>query len=503
VIASVALSRRTNVPAPCYLVLAGLAVSFSPGIDAIRLPPQLVFYGFLPPLLYAAAFVTAPLEVRRNWLPILLLAVGLTAATIFAVAGVAWGAVTALGASGAFLLGSVLGPTDPVSSTAVIGRTSAPDRLRTILESESLVNDGVGLVAFSIALGAAKSGHFSESHAVLRFVELVAGGVAVGLVVGYGVAWVRRRVHDVEIEIPLSLLTPYIAYIPAERLHVSGILATVTCGVFLGWRADGIFRPEVRVQSLAFWETFTFILSSILFVLLGTQLRPLLDELNGYSRWTLARDALIVFAVVVAVRMVWMFTVPHLVSSLTRNRAWRDVDPWQDRFVLGWSGMRGALSLAAALSIPASIHNREEILFLTFTTILATLVILGIPLPWLLTRLGFGPHQVTREELDTRRALVETALGRLDAMRGNGTVDDGAVAAVRQLYATRLDQLSKRREGGDLGVDHYNELRRDVLEVERVELRRREREGLIDYSIARRIELQLDHEESGLPTDTA
>jgi CPA1 family monovalent cation:H+ antiporter len=195
--------------------------------------------------------------------------------------------------------------------------------------------------------------------------------------------------------------------------------------------------------------------------------------------------------------------VPHLVSSLTRNRAWRDVDPWQDRFVLGWSGMRGALSLAAALSIPASIHNREEILFLTFTTILATLVILGIPLPWLLTRLGFGPHQVTREELDTRRALVETALGRLDAMRGNGTVDDGAVAAVRQLYATRLDQLSKRREGGDLGVDHYNELRRDVLEVERVELRRREREGLIDYSIARRIELQLDHEESGLPTDTA
>src|SRR4051812_44034768 len=162
VIASLGLSRQTRIPTPCYLVLAGLAVSFAPGIEAIRLPPQLVFYGFLPPLLYAAAFLTAPLEVRRNWVAILLLAVGLTAATIFAVAGVVGSAVTAIGASGAFLLGSVLGPTDPVSATAVIGRTSAPDRLRAILESESLVNDGVGLVAFSIALGAAKSGHFSE-----------------------------------------------------------------------------------------------------------------------------------------------------------------------------------------------------------------------------------------------------------------------------------------------------------------------------------------------------
>ncbi len=498
VIASIALARHTRVPAPCYLVLAGLAVSFAPGIEAIKLPPQLVFYGFLPPLLYAAAFLTAPLEVRRNWVAILLLAVGLTAATIFGVAGVVWTSVAALGASGAFLLGSVLGPTDPVSATAVIGRTSAPDRLRTILESESLVNDGVGLVAFSIALTAARTGHFSEGHAVARFLELSIGGIAVGIVVAAIVERVRRRVHDAEIEIPLSLITPYLAYIPAERLHVSGILATVACGVYLGWRAEGIFRPQVRVQSLAFWDTFTFILSSILFVLLGTQLRPLLDDLGAYSDWTLARDALIVFAVVVAIRFAWMFTVPHLVSMVSRSRTWAEVDPWQDRLLLGWCGMRGALSLAAALSIPATIQHREEILFLTFTTILATIVVLGIPLPWLLERLGFGPQSVTPEEVETRRALVETALRRLEGIELEGSADLGSVEAVRQLYERRRDRLHDGRDGASLGLEHYDQVRRDVLEAERAELRRREREGLIDFSVARRIELQLDHEESGL-----
>jgi len=500
VIASLALSRQTRVPAPCFLVLAGLAVSFAPHVEAIRLPPQLVFYGFLPPLLYAAAFLTAPLEVRRNWVAILLLALGLTAATIFAVAGAVWGAVAALGASGGFLLGSVLGPTDPVSATAVIGRTSAPDRLRTILEAESLVNDGVGLVAFSIALTAAKTGHFSASHAVLRFVELSAGGIAVGIVVAMAVEAVRRRIHDAEIEIPISLVTPYLAYIPAERAHVSGILATVACGLYLGWRSEGVFRPAVRIQSLAFWATFTFVLSSILFVLLGTQLRPVLDQLGSYPALTLVRDVLLVFGVVVAVRMVWMFTVPHLVAGISRSRTWREIDPWQDRFLLGWSGMRGALSLAAALSIPASVAHRDEILFLTFMTILATLVVLGIPLPWLLERLGFGPHAVTPEELETRRALTETALRRLDELERADGDDPAAIAAVRQLYEVRVDQLQGYPGNGELGLEHYNDVRRDVLAAERTELRRREREGLIDFSVARKIERQLDYEESGLRT---
>jgi CPA1 family monovalent cation:H+ antiporter len=383
VIASAVIARRTRVPGPVYLVLAGLVVGVVPGVQEIRLPPDVVFYGFLPPLLYAAAFLTAPREVRENWLSILVLAVGLTAATLFAVGGVAWAFVGALGAGGAFLLGAVLGPTDPVSATSVIGATSAPERLRTILEGESLVNDGVGLVAFSIALTAVERGSFSVADGLLKFVQVSVGGIAFGLALAVVLERVRRRIHHPLLEIAVSLVIPYLAYIPAERLHLSGILATVACGVYFGWRS------EVRLQSAALWDVLTFVLASVLFVLLGTQFRAVVSGLDRYSPGTLARDALVVFGTVTVVRMAWMFTVPHLVSGLTR-RGWGDIEPWQDRFVLGWSGMRGALSLAAALSIPASVAHRDEILYLTFTTILAGLVVLAVPLPRLLDRLGFG-----------------------------------------------------------------------------------------------------------------
>jgi CPA1 family monovalent cation:H+ antiporter len=383
VIASAVLARRTRVPGPVYLVLAGLVVGVIPGVQEIRLPPDVVFYGFLPPLLYAAAFLTAPREVRENWLSILVLAVGLTAATLFAVGGVAWAFVGALGAGGAFLLGAVLGPTDPVSATSVIGATSAPKRLRTILEGESLVNDGVGLVAFSIALTAVQRGRFSVIDGLLEFVRVSIGGIAFGLALAFVLERVRRRIHHPLLEIAVSLVIPYLAYIPAQRLHLSGILATVACGVYFGWRS------EVRLQSAAFWDVLTFVLASVLFVLLGTQFRAVVSGLDRYSAGTLARDALVVFGTVTVVRMAWMFTVPHLVSGLTR-RGWSDIEPWQDRFVLGWSGMRGALSLAAALSIPVSVAHRDEILYLTFTTILAGLVLLAVPLPRLLDRLGFG-----------------------------------------------------------------------------------------------------------------
>jgi CPA1 family monovalent cation:H+ antiporter len=498
VVVSAVLARRTRVPVPCYLVVAGLVVGFVPGIEEIRLPPDVVFFGFLPPLLYAAAFVTAPREVRENWLSILLLAFGLTAATIFAVGGVAWAAVAALGSGGAFVLGAVLGPTDPVSASTVIGATSAPEKLRTILEAESLVNDGIGLVAFSIALTAAERGGFSVGDGVLKFLQLSAGGIAFGIVVAFLVERMRRHVHDAEIEIPISLLTPYVAYIPAELMHVSGILATVACGVYLGWRSDGIFRPEVRIQSVIFWDILTFVLSSVLFVLLGTQFRVVLADLGAYSGWTLTRDALLVFGVVLVVRLVWMFTVPHLVAVFGRSRDWAEIDPWRDRFVLGWSGMRGALSLAAALSIPATLAHRDEILFLTFTTILATLVVLGLPLPWLLERLGFGPVGLNAAELEARRAVAEAALRRLDELAGEAHYPDELVASLRQLYESRIGRLEARRDGDGFGTERYQRLRRELLAAERAELRRRERDGTVGFSTARSIERQLDHEESGL-----
>jgi CPA1 family monovalent cation:H+ antiporter len=481
VVASAWVAKRSRVPAPVFLVLAGLAVSFVPGVIEFRLPPDVVFYGFLPPLLYAAAFVVSPREARANWTSILLLALGLTAATLLVVGFVGWALVPALGAGGAFLLGAVLGPTDPVSATTVIRQTSAPERLQTILEGESLVNDGVGLVAFSIALTAVEHGSFSVADGLLKFVEVAAGGIAFGIAVAWVVELVRRRVHDAEIEIPLSVLTPYVAYIPAERLHLSGILATVACGVYLGWRSGGIFRPEVRLQSVAFWDALEFTLTSVLFVLLGTQFRPVLHTLGDASGWALARDAIVVFVVLTVVRLAWMFTVPHLF------RLWREVAPRGDRFVLGWSGMRGALSLAAALSSPAAVEQRGEVLYLTFTTILAGLLVLAVPLPWLLERLGFGGEGPDDEEQDAREAILRAALARLDDL---GSEDDG----LRRLYESRLERMRS-----DLSDRHeHADLRRELLAAERAELQRLEDGGELSYAAARRIERQLDLEEAGL-----
>jgi CPA1 family monovalent cation:H+ antiporter len=482
VLASAWVAKRSRIPTPVFFVLTGLAVSFVPGVQEIKLPPDVVFYGFLPPLLYAAAFFVSPREARENWASILVLAVGLTLVTLLAVGFVGWWLVPALGAGGAFLLGAVLGPTDPVSATSVIGQTSAPEKLQTILEGESLVNDGIGLVAFSIALTAVEKGTFSVAEGVLKFVQVAAGGVAFGLLVAFVVERIRRRVHDADIEIPLSVLTPYVAYIPAERLGFSGILATVTCGVYLGWRSGGIFRPEVRLQSIAFWDAFNFTLTAVLFVLLGLQFRPVVHSLPDVGWTTLLRDALVVFAVLTVVRMAWMFTVPYLVGR------WRDIAPWQDRLILGWSGMRGALSLAAALSIPVAVAQRDHVLYLTFTTILAGLLVLAVPLPWLLEAVGFGATGDDTDEQEARIALLRAGLARLDEL---GIADDHGI---RRLYESRLERLSGDAER----IDEHVDLRREVLGAERAELHRLEREGGLGFAAARRLERQLDLEEASL-----
>ena len=496
VLVSAAAAKRTRIPPPVFLVLAGLAIALIPGVEEIKLPPDLVFFGFLPPLLYSAAFLTAPREVRENWASILLLAFGLTAGTLVAVGFVAWAAVASLGAGTAFLLGAILGPTDPVSATSVIGATSAPERLRTVLEGESLVNDGVALVAFSIALSAVEHGSLSVGGGVLKFLQLAFGGAAFGIVVAVAVEWVRRRIHDSQVEIASSIVTPYFAYIPAERLHLSGILATVACGVYLGWRSGGVFRPEVRLQSVAFWDIFTFVLNSVLFLLLGTQFRAVLNGLHGYSAWTLVGDALLIFGVVFVVRVAWMFTVPYLVAPLAR-RGWRDIEPWQDRFILGWSGMRGALSLAAALSVPASVSHREEILFLTFTTILATVVVLAVPLPWLLEWLGFGESK-EETKLFARRRITQAALERLEELEEDDGVPQDVSAGLVRLYESRLERLESRLDPGSDRADVHVRLRRELIAAERRALDELEHAGHIDYSSAREIERQLDLEEAGL-----
>jgi Na+/H+ antiporter len=498
-LAGVTLARFTPVPAPVFYVLAGLAVSYAPGIHVTRLPPHVVFYGFLPPLLYHAAFFTSPRETRAQALPILTLAIGLVTATMLAVGGVVAAAIGALGTGTGFVLGAVLGPTDPVAATAVVRELDVPERLEAVIEGESLVNDGLGLVAFSIAVTAAVEGGFSVAHGLLRFVEVSGGGIAFGLLVGVVVERVRRLVHDVEIEILISLLTPYAAYLPAERLHVSGVLATVACGVYLGWHAGGIFQPYVRLQSTAFWNVLNFLLTAVLFVLLGMQFPSVVGSLGAYSTSQLVSWAVMTAAVVLGVRMLWMFTVPYVASALTRSRSWRDVSPRRERIVLGWSGMRGALSLAAALSITSAVPHRELVLFLTFTTILAGLLVQGTSFPWLLHGLGFrSTEEMGRGEARARLRLVRAALDRLDELRDEDWASAELVDSLRQRYEQRGDRLSMRVEPERVEgttQDDYARLRREVIAAEREMLTRLTREGDLTTAAARQIEQELDLEE--------
>jgi Na+/H+ antiporter len=503
VLAGVSLTRVSNIPGPVLYVLAGLAVSYAPGMDALRLPPQLVFYVFLPPLLYHAAFFTAPRETRSQAVPIATLAIGLVLATLFAVGWTMAAAIGTLGTGGAFVLGAVLGPTDPVAATAVIRRVGAPERLQAILEGESLVNDGVGLVAFTIALEAAARGSFSVAHGLVEFARVAGGGVALGLVLGAVVERIRRHVHDAEIEILISLLTPYLAYIPAERAHVSGVLATVATGVYLGWHSGGIFRPAVRLQSSAFWEILEFLLTSSLFVLLGMQFPRVVARLGDYAPLTLLLWALLAMALVAVVRMAWMFTVPYLLSRLPGARAWRELSPWQDRVVLGWSGMRGAVSLAAALSIPRSIPHRELILFLTFTTILGGLLTQAVPLPWLLRALGLaGEEGMSRGEVEARLELARAALRRLDELADEDWVAPELTEPLRGIYEQRAAQLRARLEpengDGAASGDRYRRLRQELLAAERRRLEQLGHEGKLTTSDARRIERELDLEQTRL-----
>ena len=501
VLAGVTLTRVSSIPGPVFYVLAGLAVAYAPGMHELRLPPHVVFYVFLPPLLYHAAFFTSPRETRRQAVPIATLALGLVLATLFAVGFAVDAAVGPLGASAAFVLGAVLGPTDPVAATAVIRRVGAPERLQAVLEGESLVNDGVGLVAFTIALAAAGSGSFSVGHALLEFLQVAGGGVALGLVLGFVVEHVRRRVHDVEIEILISLLTPYVAYVPAERAQVSGVLAVVACGLYLGWNSGGIFRPEVRLQSAAFWGVLDFLLTAVLFVLLGMQFPSVLGALGHFSPWSLLWWALGTFGLVALVRMLWMFTVPYALAALPVTRSWREVTPWRDRLVLGWSGMRGAVSLAAALSITAAVPHRQLVLFLTFTTILGGLVVEGIPLPWLLRRLGLGTgEEMTLREAKARMRVARAALERLDELAEADWVTAELLEPVRALYEQRVARLAAQAEPekeeerprpGD-----YRRLQRELIAAQRETLSRLGREGEASTEVARRIERELDLEDA-------
>jgi CPA1 family monovalent cation:H+ antiporter len=499
------LARSVGVPYPILLVLGGLVIGFVPGMPTVELPPELVLVMFLPPLLYWAGFFSSPRDLQADARAISTLAVGLVLATIGVVAAVAHATVDGLPWAAAFALGAIVSPTDPLAATAIGRRLGVPRRMVNVLEGESLVNDATALVAYRIAVAAAVGGAFVAWQAGLRFVVGAAGGVAVGLAVGWLVAELRRRLDDPVTEIVVSLATGFAAYLPAERLGVSGVLAAVTAGLYVGWRAPELASAPTRLLGFSFWEILVYLLNAVLFILVGLQLHPILSGVSGQSVASLVGQATLVSGVVIAVRLAWEFTVPYLTRLLDRRPAQvtRRMGA-RERLVLGWSGMRGAVSLAAALALPKDFPQRDLLVFLTFAVILATLVVQGLTLPSLIRRLRVrGDDAEEREEVRARLVATDAALARLEELAGEEWTRDDTVERLRGLYQFRHRRL-KARAGifEDDGTEDrslaYQRLVRELLEAQRHAIVRLRNQGTISNDVMHRIERELDLEDTRL-----
>jgi Na+/H+ antiporter len=509
------VASRLGVPEAVVLVVLGVLASLIPQVPNIELPPDLVLFLFLPPLIYNAAFLSAPRETRENAVPITALAFGATAVTILAVGAVTHLILPAAGWAGALAFAAAVAPTDAVAATSVLNRLGAPARIVTILEGESLINDGVALTAFGLA-AEAMTHSFTFGHSVTRLAEVVFGGVAYGLVVAVVIGRVRRYTRDPSVQILLSLVTPFVAYVPAEELHLSGVLATVVTGVYLGTRTEGMLQAATRVSGALFWRTLIFVLESALFVLLGLELRAVVDHLSrGYSVAWLAGAAAAVVAVVIGVRMGWELMISPLIRFIPGRHRNYVRNPWRQRVVLGWAGMRGAISLAIALTLPleADGHRfteRPTLIFLAAVVVVVTLVGQGLSLGPLLRMLGMaeGDEQRRREAL-ARQRITEAGLARLDQLAEAGEVDEDTANVYRQLFELRLERVREvLGDDDDQNLDgsapHKNTsgIRHQLVVAQRDKLDELYRNRKISDEIRRSIALSLDLQDGqrgGLP----
>jgi monovalent cation/hydrogen antiporter len=501
-----AAARAVNIPYPIVLVVGGLGMGFLPGLPDVELEPELVLVIFLPPLLYSAAFFANLHELRRNLRPISTLAIGLVVATMCVVAVVAHTLIDGLPWGAAFALGAIVAPTDPVAATTVARRLNVPRSIVSVIEGESLINDATALVAYRFAVAAAVGGTFSLLDASLEFVLAAIGGIAIGLAVGWVISEIRRRIDDIPTEITISLLSGFAGYIPAEAIDASGVLAAVTVGLVLGWRAPVISTASMRLTGYAVWEILVFMLNALLFVLIGLQLPLILDGLAGEPTGTLLLYAAAVSVAVILTRIVWMNTIIYVIRMIDRRPEQRERrTTFRFRMIGAWAGMRGSVSLAAALALPLDFPQRDIVLFLTFSVIFATLVLQGLTLPAVIRWSGVRDDGADeREELLGRRAAAEVALQRLEELAGEEWTYDDTVERMRGLYQYRSRRFAARAgesDDGD-GIEHrsikYQKLVHRILDAQRAELVRLRNSGEISNEVMHRLERELDLEEERL-----
>ncbi|MET9772761.1 Na+/H+ antiporter [Streptomyces sp. NPDC006367] len=507
-----AAGRRTPVPAPLLLVAAGLAVSYVPGVPDYTLDPHVVLPLLLPPLLYTAATDSSYLDLRAQLRPVALLSVGYVLFATFVVGCAAYLIVPGLPLTAALVLGAVVAPPDAVAATAVARRVGLPSRITTILQGESLVNDATAITAYKVALAAAVGEGATWAGGIGEFLIAAVGGVGVGLVLMVPIHWLRTHVKEALLQNTLSLLIPFVAYAAAEQVHASGVLAVVVVALHLGHRAWEV-DFATRLQEEAVWKMVAFVLESAVFALIGLQLPVVLEGLGAYEGVDTAWYALAVFLVVAAARLVWVYPAAFLPRLLSARVRAREEDPgWKGPFVIGWAGMRGVVSLAIAFSIPLTVHGgapfpeRNLILFLTFTTVIGTLVVQGVTLPPLIRLLKFPARDAQAGTLAEANAQAQAS--RIAEQRLDELLADERNALPAPL-ADRLRTVLERRRNavwerlgqanpvtGESVDDTYRRLSREMISAER-EVFVRLRDGRhIDDEMLRTLLRRLDLEEA-------
>ncbi|MFG3107447.1 Na+/H+ antiporter [Streptomyces tendae] len=506
-----AAGRRVPVPVPLLLVAVGLAVSYVPGVPDYTLDPHIVLPLLLPPLLYTAATDSSYLDLRAQARPVALLSVGYVLFATFVVGCAAYLIVPGLPLTAALVLGAVVAPPDAVAATAVARRVGLPSRITTILQGESLVNDATAITAFKVALAAAVGEGATWAGGIGEFLIAAVGGVGVGLVLMVPLHWLRTHLTEALLQNSLSLLIPFVAYAVAEQVHASGVLAVVVVALYLGHRAWEV-DFATRLQEEAVWKMVAFVLESAVFALIGLQLPVVLKGLGEYEGIDAAWYALAVFLVVAVARFVWVYPATFLPRLSARVRAREGDLSWKGPFVIGWAGMRGVVSLAIAFSIPLTVHGGEPfpernlILFLTFTTVIGTLVVQGVSLPPLIRLLKFPAHDVQAETLAEANAQAQAS--RVAELRLDELLADERNALPAPL-ADRLRMVLERRRNavwerlgqvnsvtGETVDDTYRRLSREMISAER-EVFVRLRDGrYIDDEMLRTLLRRLDLEEA-------
>jgi CPA1 family monovalent cation:H+ antiporter len=504
------VAKRANLPPAILLVLTGVVLALVPGLPAVRLAPELVLLLVLPPLIYSSAVAMSWREFRFSLRPIALLAIGCVVfTTVAAAAATHW--LLGLSWPIGFVLGAIVSPPDAVAPLSIARRMQLPKRILVILEGEGLANDATALILYRFAIVAVSAGAFSFGKATGEFAVILGGELLWGIAVGWLMLRLRRWVADAQIEIVLSLLTPYVAYWPPEHLGGSGVLASVVAGLYVSWNGFGMISAATRLQGVFFWDVLVYLIEGIVFLMTGLQARTLISGLGGYSLSVLVGSAAVVSVVVILARFMWIFPATYLPRWLSPALARRDPSPpWTYPFVLGFTGVRGIVSLAAALAIPFVLDSgqpfpdRDLILFLTFSVILVTLVGQGLMLPAVIRALGLantGERELQadrREERLARRDAIAAAIERLEQLGTERGLSDEVVRRCRTGLWERLGHFEEGPERNESNQAPPDEIALLLIGAERDRVNALYRQGTLKDEARRRLERELDLREATL-----